>query len=76
VPALPEIQEITVNSRKGLIEVNVTGHDSIRWISGGEVVYRGTQLLLKENPEVEKYVRAEIYGPGEVVMGTQPFGIR
>jgi len=73
---LPEIHEITVNSRKGLIEVNVTGHDSIRWISGGEVVHRGTQLSLKDNPEVEKYVRAEIFGPGEVIMGTQPFGIK
>jgi len=73
---LPEIHEITVNNRKGLIEVNVTGHDSIRWISGGEVVFRGTQLSLKENPEVEKYVRAEIFGPKEVIMGTQPFGIR
>ena len=72
---LPEIHEITVNSRKGLIEVNVTGHDSIRWISGGEVVFRGTQLSLKDNPEVEKYVRAEIFGPGEVIMGTQPFGV-
>jgi hypothetical protein len=73
---LPEIHEITVNSRKGLIEVNVTGHDSIRWISGGEVVFRGTQFALKDNPEIEKYVRTEIFGPGEVIMGTQPFGIR
>jgi len=39
-------------------------------------LFRETQLSLKENPEVEKYVRAEIFGPGEVIMGTQPFGIR
>ncbi|SHF22803.1 hypothetical protein SAMN05444274_104107 [Mariniphaga anaerophila] len=73
---LPEIAAITVNNRKGLIDINVTGQDSVRWISGGEVVHRGNQFSLKENPEIEKYVRAEIFGPGEVIMGTQPFGIR
>ena len=74
-PAIPKIHKITVNNRKGLIEVNVTGHDSIRWISGGEVVHRGARLSLRDQQGIEKYVRAEIFGPGEIVMGTQPFGI-
>ena len=73
---LPELREIKVNNRKGLIEVHVTGHDSIRWISAGKVVHRGQQLSLKEQEGIEKYVRAEIFGPGNTITGTQPFGIR
>jgi hypothetical protein len=73
---LPELRDIKVNNRKGLIEVNVTGHDSIRWISAGKVVHRGQQLSLKELEGIEKYVRAEIFGPGNTITGTQPFGIR
>jgi hypothetical protein len=75
-PELPQISEIIVNNRKGIIEVNVSGHDSIRWISGGEVVHRRVKLSLKDNPDIEKYVRAEVYGPGNTITGTQPFGIR
>lgn len=73
---LPEIREVRVNNRKGLIEINAVGHDSIRWISNGVVVHRGSRLLLKDQHEIEKYVRAEIYGSDNFVMGTQPFGIR
>lgn len=75
-PELPQIQEVKVNNRKGLIEINAIGYDSIRWISDGEVVHRGGQLLLKDQYGIEKYVRAEIFGPGNSIIGTQPFGIR
>jgi hypothetical protein len=72
---VPEIREIKVNNRKGFIEMHVTGHDSIRWISCGEVVHRGEKISLNELPEVKKYLRAEVFGPGNTILGTQPFGI-
>lgn len=74
-PPLPEIENIKVNKRKGLIELTCSGQDSVRWISDGKVVQRGSLFLLKENPGVSDYVRAEVFGPGETITGTQPFGI-
>lgn len=73
---LPQIKEIIVKNRKGLIEINVTGHDSIRWISEGKVIHLGEKLLLKETPNIGNYVRAEIFGAGNSIIGTQPFGIK
>lgn len=75
VKKLPQIEEIIVENRKGLIEIDVTGYDSIRWISEGEVVHHGEKLLIKETPNIGSCVRAEIYGAGDAIIGTQPFGI-
>lgn len=72
---LPQINHIEVDNRNGLININVSGHDSIRWISGGKVIHRGEQLELNGSDEVQAYVRAEIFGPGNTITGTQPFGI-
>jgi len=73
-PEVPQIEEINVNNKKGIIEIQSSGQDSIRWISGGNVVSRGNSIDLSEVPELAGYVRAEIFGP-ESVTGTQPFGI-
>ena len=73
---LPQINEIIVNNQKGLIEIDVTNYDSIRWISEGEVVHHGRKLLLKEIPNIGNYVRAEVHGSGNAIIGTQPFGIK
>lgn len=73
---LPEIHQISVDHRKGTIGLNVTGFDSIRWISAGKIIHRGPELSLDEQAGIENYVRAEIFGPGNTVTGTQPFGIR
>ena len=75
-PELPTINEIITDNRKGFIEINVTGHDSVRWIYGGNVVLRGESILLGELDENTTYVRAEIFGPGNSITGTQPFGIK
>jgi len=72
----PRIESIKVNQRKGTIEIRATGQDSIRWISGGDVVYKGHSIKLKNHLGVEDYIRVEIYGPGKTITGTQPFAIR
>ncbi|QGY47300.1 hypothetical protein GM418_27630 [Maribellus comscasis] len=72
---VPDIKSIEVNSKKATIEIVSSGQDSIRWISGSNIVGRGGRLSLSEIPELSGYVRAEIFGP-ESVTGTQPFGIR
>ncbi len=74
-PVIPKIQSIKVNNKKGIIEINTTGQDSIRWISGGNIVCRGKTIKLNEVPELASYVRAEIFGT-ESITGTQPFGIK
>jgi hypothetical protein len=75
-PGLPQINKIKVNNRKGTIELSASGQDSIRWVSEGKVVDRGNLLTLKEHAGLAGYVRAEIFGPGNTIIGTQPFGIR
>jgi len=73
-PEVPQIEAINVNNKKGIIEIKSSGQDSIRWISGGNVVSKGNKIDLSEVPELTSYVRAEIYGP-ESITGTQPFGL-
>jgi hypothetical protein len=72
----PALNSVKVNNRKGTIEISATGYESVRWISGGKVIGEGNVLDLNELEENYTYVRAKIFGPGETVAGTQPFGIR
>jgi hypothetical protein len=74
--SIPEIHAVRVDQKKGRIQLIVTGQDSISWISGGKVVQKGSSVRLKDCPELSAYVRAEIFGPRGVVMGTQPFIIQ
>jgi hypothetical protein len=75
VPKPPHIESVKVNKKKGTIEIQSTGQDSIRWISGGSVIHHGNTIQLTKSTDVSGYVRAEIFGPGTVT-GTQPFGIK
>lgn len=75
-PQPPEIETIDVSPGKGTINLETNGADSVRWISEGQVVERGNILRLNDHLTDESYVRAELYGPGETVIGTQPFGIK
>ncbi|WP_236973608.1 PHP domain-containing protein [Membranihabitans maritimus] len=70
----PQIESVNVNRKKGIIEIKSIGQDSIRWISGDQVIQRGNSIQLTKNTEIFDYVRAEIFGPGTIT-GTQPFGI-
>lgn len=74
-PKTPEIKSITTNNRKGIIKIECIGQDSIRWISAGNIIARGSELILSNVSDISTYVRAEIFGPGSVT-GTQPFGIK
>ncbi|MDX1284484.1 MAG: hypothetical protein R3182_05715 [Draconibacterium sp.] len=74
-PEVPQIESINVDNKKGIIEIVSSGQDSIRWISGGDVVCRGNKINLSELTDLSNYVRAEIFGP-ESITGTQPFGIK
>jgi hypothetical protein len=75
-PTPPVIESINVDKRKGTIEIKASGHDSVVWISEGKEVHKGNRINLNDIPEIGNYVRAKLYGPGETVAGTQPFGIR
>jgi hypothetical protein len=73
-PAVPIVESIDVNSKKGAITIQASGQDSIRWISEGKVISRGSTIQLADLPDIQNYVRAEIFGPGSVT-GSQPFAI-
>ena len=75
-PLPPVIEAVKVNNRRGTIEITATGYDSVVWKTGGKVVYEGNIIDLNELEESYTYVRAKLYGEGETVAGTQPFGIR
>ena len=73
---IPVIHSVQVNTKNGQIQLEATGQDSIRWISGGKKVYKGNLIKLDDCPELSAYVRAEIYGANGFIMGTQPFLIQ
>lgn len=75
-PNIPVIHSVQVNPKKSRIQIQVTGQDSIHWISGGKIIQQGSLIKLNDFSELSTYVRAEIFGPGGVVMGTQPFVIQ
>ena len=54
----------------------VIGCNLVVWKTGGKVVYEGNIIDLNELEETFTYVRAKLFGDGETVTGTQPFGIR
>lgn len=58
------------------IRVYVEDQDAdIRWISMGDEVHTGLQLVLSEKDTLGTYVRAEIRGPNDARLLTQPFGL-
>jgi len=75
-PPPPVIESINVNNRRGTIEISATGYDSILWISNGETVIEGNSINLDKLMEDARYVRAKLFGAGDVVVGTQPFGVK
>jgi hypothetical protein len=75
-PKPPEITSIAVKPGKATIEISTVSCDSVRWISEGRIIHRGNLIKLKNHPEIGGYVRAELYGQGKSVAGTQPFGLR
>lgn len=72
----PSIEAIKINQDKEIITLETHGQDSIRWISRGKVIHKGNTYPVSDYPDNEKYIRAEIYGSGGTIVGTQPFGIK
>lgn len=76
-PAPPRIESVKVDSRRGVIHIQATGHERIEWISGGALVQRGDSIELSKSPGIEGYVRAVVYArDGVSLVGTQPFRVR
>lgn len=74
--SIPVIHSVLVNPNNGRIQIDVTGQDSIHWISGGKIIQKGNLIKLNDCRELSAYVRAEIFGPGGFIMGTQAFSIQ
>ena len=74
-PSVPSIESIRVDDRAGTIEMVAHGYESIRWISEGTVVSLEALIDLNDLKTPGVYVRAELRGQGDTVVGTQPFGI-
>ena len=72
-PKPPVIESIKVNQQKGKIAINASGSDSIVWIAEGKKIMRGKRFVLKKMQGKVRYVRAEVYGTGDIVVCTQPF---
>lgn len=73
-PQAPVIDKIVVNKRAGTISIEARNSERIEWVADGEVVHQGGQIDLKTVPEA-KYVRAVVYGPDGIRVGTQPFAL-
>jgi predicted metal-dependent phosphoesterase TrpH len=75
-PPVPVIESINVDEQSGTIEIEVSGHDYITWVSQGNIIHKGDQLNLNDLPEADKYVRVEICTVDSIIVGTQPFIIQ
>ncbi len=76
-PEHPSIQSIKVDQRKGIITISASNAKEFLWISGEDTLQRGMNNSIKVSDyhEIKGYVRAEIWGEGASVLGTQPFGL-
>lgn len=75
-PPPPAIHSLKVDQERARIDVEVSGHDRLEWISEGKVVHDGPTLDVRKVPGIGSYVRLMVYGAeGDTVVGTQAFGI-
>ncbi len=74
-PAVPVIDQIRVNKRRGTISITASDVERIVWISEGRQVYEGPVIDLNEIQGLGKYVRAKLHGEANSVAGTQAFVI-
>jgi hypothetical protein len=72
----PVIESVMVNEKKGTKELVAHNYESVHWISEGKVIGNELILMLNNQEIAGSYVRAELFGAGKTVAGTQPFGIR
>jgi hypothetical protein len=72
-PQPPVINSIQINSKRGIIDIEASGQDSIIWIANGIKVGNGSHFCIKKLPENSKYIRAELFGAGNSIVCTQPF---
>lgn len=72
--ACPKINSIDVNNQNSEIKISCENCDSIQWISAGEVVAKAPLIQLDKSFS-GSYIRAELFGKGGTIVGTQPFGI-
>ena len=75
-PHPPVIKSIRVDRKRGMIRIESEGKHSIAWFSNGSKKGRGAKFKVRKLVESCQYVRAELYGPGNSIVCTQPFFIR
>lgn len=76
-PTPPSIQAVEVDERKGSITIEAMHAREFLWISGEDTLQRGenNSIQITDYNELKDYVRAEIWGDGESITGTQAFGV-
>ncbi len=72
---MPYLKKILVNEKNGEIEIKCKNYKEIKWISNGKIIGYGEMINYKKNPEIEKYIRVEIYGEKGYIY-LNPFGIK
>lgn len=76
-PVAPSIQSVSVDQKQSTITISAINATEFLWISGEDTLQRGVNnsIHLNDYNHVKGYVRAEIWGEGESIVGTQPFGL-
>ncbi|MDO5018411.1 MAG: cell wall-binding repeat-containing protein [Lagierella massiliensis] len=71
----PEIKDIKVDHKNGIISIKAENFNKIEWIADGKVIGKGNSINITEHfNEVNNYIRANISGEGGIAF-TQPFGL-
>ncbi len=73
---VPQIHSITVDQRRGLIQINADAHERIAWISDDAITHEGPRVNLAQIDDLGGYIRAVVYAAdSDAFVGTHPFRI-
>jgi len=73
-PNPPKIESMKIERETSAITLEASNHTAIKWISGGEIIYRGETLYLEESLPRSAYVRAKVEGEKGKAL-TNPLGL-
>ncbi|MGB9677270.1 MAG: PHP domain-containing protein [Candidatus Ratteibacteria bacterium] len=72
---LPYLKKVIVNKKTGKIKIDCENFEKIKWISDGKIISHGSEINYKNNHEIKKYLRVEIFSKNGYIY-LNPFGIR
>lgn len=71
----PTITSIVHDKKRRTLTISATDYDRVEWVSKGQVVAVGECIGYGAAEDIDKYIRATVYGPGGATF-TQPWTVK